>query len=253
MTLMRINVGAFTLLLVLAAAASTVPQAVQASGGPPTEDFQLFKNLPQAGNFEMQTVDGAPLSLDQLQGKVVLMNFWRSNCPYCEKEKQYLRKMLKTFNGSEVTVLSVNLWDPPAWVRRYAQANGRDFLTATRSGERKTAVDNVVRGRLLGYYVVNAANEAVFEVKGFPTTYVIDGEGRVVATHHGMARWDSPPVSRWVAELAHQSMTNGKAHVAGSDDRLPEWLDKLLGSGVEGVSHTRGLTGPRSVRAPVRE
>lgn len=251
---MRIHSGTLSMILVFAViAAWMVPHGVQASGVPPTDDFQLFRNLPQAGNFEMQTVDGAPLTLAHLKGKVVLMNFWRSNCPYCEQEKQHLRKMMTKLNGSGVTVLSVNLWDSPAWVRRYAQTNGGDFLIATRSGERRTAVDNVVRGRLLGYYVVNADNEAVFEVKGFPTTYVIDGEGRVVATHVGMARWDSPKVSRWVAELTQQSMTNGTARVARSDESLPEWLDRLLGSGVERVAHTEGPTGPRSVRGPVRE
>lgn len=241
---MRVNSGALIVAFVIVvSAALTVPHDLGASGVPPTADFQLFRNLPPAGDFDMQRVDGAPLSLAQLKGKVVLMNFWRSNCPYCEQEKQHLRKMLKSLNRPDVTVLSVNLWDTPDWVRRYARANGNDFLIASRSGDKRSAVDNVVRGKLLGYFVVNGSNEAVFEVKGFPTTYVIDAEGRVVATHHGMARWDNPSISRWVAGLVPETKGGGITRISRNDDSLPEWLDRLLGSRAEVAAQTRRAPG----------
>lgn len=244
--MLRWNFRALTILLALSiTAAWAVPHRGNASGLPPTEDFQLFKSLPRAGDFEMQTVDGAPLSLTHLKGKVVLMNFWRSNCPFCEKEKQLMRRMLAKLNGSDVTVLSVNLWDPPQWVKRYARDNGGDFLIATRAGDKRSAVDNVVKGRVLGYFVVNGDNEAVYEVKGFPTTYVIDREGRVVASHLGMARWDKPAVSRWVSELAQQNDLTENPRIARSDDSLPEWLHRLLGSGPDMAGRTRRAQGPR--------
>ncbi|MCA1960199.1 MAG: TlpA family protein disulfide reductase [Desulfomonile sp.] len=252
--MMRFDLSALIMVFLLAvAAAPTVPLGAVAAGSPPTEDFQLFKNLPPAGDFDMQTMDGAPLSLTQLKGRVVLMNFWRSNCPYCEQEKQHLRKMLRMLNRPDVTVLSVNLWDTPEWVRRYARANGNDFLIASRAGDKQSAVDNVVRGRLLGYFVVNSDNEAVFEVKGFPTTYVIDGEGRVVAVHHGMARWDSPSISRWVAGLAPAIKDTETTRVERNDERLPEWLDRLLGSPIAVAAQTQRARGPRLTGRPAEE
>jgi len=201
------------------------PGAVGASSVRPSADFRFFRGLPKAHGFEMQTVDGTPLTLSDLKGKVVLLNFWRADCPHCVREKSHLRKMMGKLKDRDLTVVCVNLWDNPAWIRRYAKKNGEDLLFVTRSGQGESFVKNVVRGRFLGYHIINVLREAVYEVKGFPTTYVIDRQGRVVATHLGMARWNSPSVRTWIARLV------GKGNRAGATSdryRPPLWLDRLL-------------------------
>jgi peroxiredoxin len=188
------------------------------------ENFQVFRALPKAYEFDMQGIDGTPLALAGFQGRLLLMNFWRKDCHYCEMEKQLLRSMLRKLNNPAIQVLCVNLWDNPNYVRRYA-AGSRDLMFATKNGNRESVVSNVVGGRLMGYYVVNRQNEAIYEVKGFPTTYVIDGNGRVVATHFGMAQWDNPQVLKWLAGLA--SGLGGRARVA------PAGLDRLMGGAAQ--------------------
>lgn len=196
---------------------------VRAQGGT-LENFQVFRSLPKAYDFDMQTLEGAPLGLAGFQGRVLLLNFWRKDCHYCELEKQLLRKMVRNMNNPAIQVLCVNLWDNPNYVRRYAAA-AKDLMFATKNGNRESVVSNVVGGRLMGYYVVNRDNEAIYEVKGFPTTYVIDGSGRVVATHFGMAQWDNPAIVRWLAGLA--AGAGGRAQAPSSG------LDGLMGGGAQ--------------------
>ncbi len=198
---------------------------VFAAGGPNGLDFQFFKNPPDANNFKMGTLDGGVMNLSDYKGKVVLLNFWRKDCPYCVMEKNHLSEMLRSFSNSDLAVLCVDLWDDPAWVKAYAARSHKPFTIASSAGGRRSVVENVVNGRIMGYYVVNGSNEAIFEVKGFPSTYVIDKRGKVVATHMGLAPWSNPPVMRWLAELVGEK-TDAPAQAEGG---LPEWLDRLLG------------------------
>lgn len=249
-------------------------------------EFQVFQKPPIANDFPMGTLDGRVFSLSDLKGRVVLLNFWRKNCPYCVHEKGYLKQMVRGLNRTDLEVLCVNLWDSPSWIhQRYGEKKEGILRYATKSDDRKWVIENTVRGRLMGYYVVNEANEAIYEVKGFPSTYVIDKRGRIVATHMGMVDWTSPEVRKWllsvlgprpatdsaVDESPHANplpesrgvsgigtLKNGNpvanrytgaAH--GADYQLPEWLDRLLAhkvsqDGTPGLSpEGRALMMPR--------
>jgi thiol-disulfide isomerase/thioredoxin len=207
--------------------------------------FQMFQKPSMANDFPMGSLDGRVFSLSDLKGRVVLLNFWRKNCPFCLHEKGYLEQMIKGMNRPDLKVLCVNLWDSPSWIRqRYGRKDNGNLRYATRSGHRKWVVENTVRGRLMGYYVVNEANEAIYEVKGFPSTYVIDKTGRVVATHVGMVDWTSPAVRNWLLGVLGPRPAADAVHRA--EYRLPEWLDRLL---AHNVSQTHDLGAPRARRA----
>jgi len=155
---------------------------------------------------------------------------------------------LHDLSNSSLKVLCVNLWDNPAWIRRYAEKEAGDFLFTTRRGESASFVANVVKGRTMGYYVVNAAREAVYEIKGFPTTYVIDKDGRVVATHMGLVRWDNPSVIRWLNGLVDSEsesepvLENEYSLPAGLDHLLTVDLSKKESSGGGSVGAQQGLS-----------
>jgi cytochrome oxidase Cu insertion factor (SCO1/SenC/PrrC family) len=195
---------------------------------PEDAGFQMLDNLPSAGDFRMVAGDGKPFKPADLKGKVVLLNFWRRDCRYCADEKQKLKKMVKDLNRPELQVLCVNLWDDPGWVRLQGKSETTGLAYVSGSGKGTDVVENTVRGRLMGYYVVNEDREAVYEVTGFPTTYVIDRQGRIAAYHVGLAKWDSAPVKKWVAGLLGPA-EQPKGRI--SEDALPEWLDRLLDNG----------------------
>lgn len=219
------------------------PPVVGAAGALPGGAFKFFRDLPKASDLDMMTVNGSPLSLEDLKGKVVLLNFWRQHCQYCAMEKRLLRKLVHNLGNPGLKILCVNLWDNPNWIRRYAEKDASDFLFATRNGETASVMENMVKGRVLGYYIVNAAKEAVYEIKGFPTTYVIDKDGRVVAAHMGLARWDNPSIVKWLSGLVGTATRTEPAPEreyslpAGLDDLITVDLSKK-GAWDRGTAHT---------------
>lgn len=213
---------------------ATPPQGACAYAGVPGPDFQSFQGTPPASDFPMRTLDGSSFNLSDLKGKVVLLNFWRSNCPYCVTEKRYLQNMVKQVARPDFEVVSVNLWDSPSWVKKSAKSPTEGLRIATRLDDRMWLVENKVGGRVLGYYVVNDANEAIYEVRGFPSTYVIDKQGRVVASHLGMAKWTEPSIRGWIDGLLGEEKRARPAE--GKDLELPAWLHRLMSNRASGES-----------------
>jgi peroxiredoxin len=201
------------------------PRTAAAAGGSEESSFQFFKNPPAANDLKMGTFDGRVLRLSGLKGKVVVLNFWRKDCQYCGMEKGILKNMIHSMGTDDIKVVCVNFWDQPSWVTSYGKSNGGDLIIASRPEGSQAVVENVVRGRLMGYYIVNEQNEAIYEIKGFPSSYVINKEGRVVAAHIGLAQWNSPPVRKWLSGLVGM----GQFKTApDSEYELPAWLDRLL-------------------------
>jgi hypothetical protein len=201
------------------------PCLASAAGAPDESAFQFFKNPPIANDLKMGTLDGRVVSLAGLKGKVVVLNFWRKDCQYCGMEKGLLKNMVHSMNTDDLKVVCVNLWDPPSWVTSYGKSNGDELIITSRPEGRQAVVENVVKGRLMGYYIVNEQNEAIYEIKGFPSSYVINKEGQVVAAHMGLAPWNAPSVRKWLSGLVAVAKS-GPSY--DSEYELPSWLDRLL-------------------------
>jgi len=212
-----------------------------APSGLENSDFRFFTNPPPASDFKMGAVDGRQLSLSDLRGKVVLLNFWRKDCQYCDLEKGQLKSMLQHVKSDDVAVLCVNLWDSPTWVRQYAKKNGHNLVVLSKIEGQQPLVENVVGGRPMGYYILNDAKEAIYEVRGFPSTYVIDKNGRVLASHLGLAQWDAPPIRNWITALTGAGTPDTKADDKRSEGeaQVPVWIDRLL-SDKNGTPHRLG-------------
>jgi thiol-disulfide isomerase/thioredoxin len=59
--------------------------------------------------FAVDTLDGQHISLDDLQGKVVLLDFWATWCGPCREALPHLRDVAKKFQGQPLMVLSASL------------------------------------------------------------------------------------------------------------------------------------------------
>ncbi len=190
------------------------------------EKFDLFKTPSLPGEIRLVGIDGKPMLLSDFKGKVVVLNFWRKDCPYCVIEKDYLKDFAKKSDPQDLEIISINLWDDPSWVRGQGVKLGAQFRVATGFPEKKAFVENVVRGRLMGYYVINESKEAVFEIKGFPSTYVLDKEGRVVAGHTGMVNWNATAIHDTMRSFLKQPY-GGQRKAALTETGLA-WLGNLM-------------------------
>jgi thiol-disulfide isomerase/thioredoxin len=63
-----------------------------------------------APNFRVTTLDGKTVSMDSLQGKVVLVDFWATWCGPCNQELPHVQEIAKQYAGRPLVVLSVS-WD----------------------------------------------------------------------------------------------------------------------------------------------
>jgi thiol-disulfide isomerase/thioredoxin len=59
--------------------------------------------------FVVTTIDGQRISMDDLQGKVVLLDFWATWCVPCREAIPHIREAAKKFQGQPLVILSVSL------------------------------------------------------------------------------------------------------------------------------------------------
>ena len=79
-----------------------------------------------APDFALDAVNGAPWSLSQLRGSIVLLNFWASWCEPCRRELPQLQRLHERHSADGLVVLGVSDEDPgKAW--RYLEEHGIGF------------------------------------------------------------------------------------------------------------------------------
>jgi len=60
----------------------------------------------KAPDFNVKTITGEPISLTELKGKVVVINFWFTSCAPCISEMPALNRLVAEFKGSDVVFIS---------------------------------------------------------------------------------------------------------------------------------------------------
>jgi cytochrome c biogenesis protein CcmG/thiol:disulfide interchange protein DsbE len=64
-----------------------------------------------ASDFNLELLDGGALTLSDLRGKVVLVDFWASWCPPCRQEAQTLAQIYQEYADQPVEFVGVDIWD----------------------------------------------------------------------------------------------------------------------------------------------
>lgn len=81
---------------------------------------------PVAEGFAAVDLNGREVSLEDLRGKVVVVNFWSTRCVICHDEIPKLNRMSDSFRGRDVAFLAVTL-EQSARVEEYLRKNPFDF------------------------------------------------------------------------------------------------------------------------------
>jgi peroxiredoxin len=89
--------------------------------------FNLTKSQP-APNVTFTTIQGKEISMASLKGKVVLVNFWATDCSVCVGEMPDIVKTYDTYKDKGFEVIAIAMpYDPPAQVLNYATQKALPF------------------------------------------------------------------------------------------------------------------------------
>jgi cytochrome c biogenesis protein CcmG/thiol:disulfide interchange protein DsbE len=119
------------------------------------------------------------VTLSQLRGKPVVLNFWATWCPPCIEEMPSLVQLQKQL-GDKVTILAVSEDADDGAYKQFVRDHNVDLLTV-RDTERKT-------------------NE-VYGTFKFPETFVIGRDGKIVRKFIGATDWTSPDIVDYLNKL----------------------------------------------------
>ena len=106
----------------------TDPRATPFLIGTPTEGLEpgslapeLTIALPDEATFQLTDLDGQPIRLADLRGKVVWLNFWASWCPPCQHETPVLRELSERYRDRGLEVVGISVQETtPADIAAYA-------------------------------------------------------------------------------------------------------------------------------------
>jgi peroxiredoxin len=76
---------------------------------------------PDGTRFELTDLDGRPIRLADLRGRVVWLNFWASWCPPCQAETPALREVASTYRERGLILVGIEVQETVEDGRRYAQ------------------------------------------------------------------------------------------------------------------------------------
>ena len=137
-----------------------------------------------APDFSLSTLGGDPITLSQLRGKPVLINFWASWCPPCRTEMPAIQNVYDEFKDQGFVVLAVN-------------TTYQDNL-----GDATTFAQN---RKLTFPILLDQAGDAanLYEVRALPSTYFIDADGIIQEVVVG------GPMSETLLQIRSEQLVEG--------------------------------------------
>lgn len=111
----------------------------------------------QAPDFTGELIDGTSITLSELQGKPVIINFWATWCGPCVKEMPAFERLKDDF-GDKIGIIAVNCGDDAGTVKDFMEENGYTF---------PVVLDEEYSISML------------YPTNSIPYTVVVDAEGKV--------------------------------------------------------------------------
>ena len=136
--------------------------------------IQLIKGVKKAPDICLEDLQGKKWELKHLKGKVVFLNFWATWCGPCKEEMPSMEELCKQFKDKDFVFLTISVdYAGVKPVKEYIEKNRYTF---------PVLIDP--KGKTLD----------LFEVRGIPTTFLIDQKGGLIGKAIGPRDWKRPEV-----------------------------------------------------------
>jgi thiol-disulfide isomerase/thioredoxin len=124
----------------------------------------------EAEGFTLEDLRGSMMSLKDFRGKVIFLNFWASWCGPCRIEMPAMELLWQVFQDDDFVILAVDVKEERDTVSSFIEKNDYTFPVLLDS-----------RGKVASMY----------DLRAYPTSFLIDREGRVVGKAVGAREWAS--------------------------------------------------------------
>jgi len=132
-----------------------------------------------APEWTLKDAQGEEVSLKDYDGKVLILHFWATWCPYCKRLQPGLDKLYKEYKEQGVELISISFAeDEGAQPQKSIDDRGHHFKTLLHG-------DEVAKK---------------YQVSGTPTTFFIDKKGELVAVTH-TSNPDEPGMRKIIEKL----------------------------------------------------
>jgi thiol-disulfide isomerase/thioredoxin len=122
------------------------------------------KSRQKAIDFTLTDLNGNKVSLKDLKGKNVYINFWTTWCTWCKKEMPDIEKVYQEYKGKNLVILAVNM------------------------GEDKNTVDNFIKQNNYHFGVLLDSDQSIaqeYNISSIPVSIFIDKNGNIAQKRVG--------------------------------------------------------------------
>lgn len=155
-----------------------IPSIALAASLPQT--LTPVEERPSAPDYELQDMDGRIHRLSDLQGKPVVVNFWATWCPPCREEMPSMQRAWERLEAEGVEMVAINVGESVDTVFEFTATYPVEFTLLF-------DLDNSVSSE--------------WPMRGLPTTFVIDPQGKIAYRAIGGREWDDPKLLQPVLDL----------------------------------------------------
>ncbi len=131
--------------------------------------------------FDLKTPDGSRVRLSDFRGKPLVVNFWSTWCPPCRAEMPSFQRAWEQLEHEGIGVIAINVGEDAQTIAEFTK---------------KTPVTFPLPMDLDSQVI------ATWQVRGLPTTFVVDSQGRLAYVATGEREWDDPRLLALVRALA---------------------------------------------------
>jgi peroxiredoxin len=139
-----------------------------------------FSDAVELPELDLPDLDGREVPLRTFRGKVLMINFWTTWWPYCERERSALEALYKRYKKRGLEILAVNMGESAAQVKAYVARHGLSFPHVLDADYKVTSM---------------------FSVRGTPANFFVDRQGRILGGGAGYRDWTTPDAHRLIESL----------------------------------------------------
>lgn len=190
-TLMPMPPRALLVALILLAS----PALALAAQSQPAIELTPVPGRPLAPDFDLADAGGQPHRNADYLGRPLIVNFWATWCPPCRAEMPALQRAWEALRDEGVGLIAINVGEDAETVEAFLAEHPVDF---------PLPLDPDMRA------------SQRWPMRGLPTTFVVDGSGRLVYQAAGERAWDHPDLLAQVRALRSLPSADGSGAELGA-------------------------------------